>query len=361
MPVGLSDDGEPQWHWRCEPFYYETIKSVTHQMFRSELGQAALPVISSLKKFITNAGDDKNNPLFPLDSVWAEHGAWDSDDFAYKGYHDEITRRYGKPDNIEDYARKAQFINADGYRAMYEAANHRMWDITSGVMLWKLNDCSTSVSWQMYDWYLNPNAGYYFAKKACEPLHIQLNADDHKISVINRYHRNFSNIKYAAKVYDSDMNIKWKEEKTINVGEDRYIEISAIPKLKDITNVFFVKLELLNEEGNLLSSNFYWQSVKTPADMAELANSEKMKPEIKYNIEKSGLEYTVKVKIKNKTKKLSFFNRLSVIRNDTATEILPSFWEDNFITLFPGEERSVDVKFAKDDAGISGISVIAEN
>ena len=42
-----------------------------------------------------------------------------------------FVRCSGDPKTAKEYADNAQFLNADGYRAMFEAANHRMWDITS--------------------------------------------------------------------------------------------------------------------------------------------------------------------------------------------------------------------------------------
>jgi len=330
-------------------------------MFRSELGQAAVPVYSSLKKFINNAGADKNNKIFPLDSVWAEHGAWDSDDFAFRRYHEEIGKRYGAYNTIQDYVRKAQYINADGYRAMYEASNHRMWDITSGVMLWKLNDCAPSILWQIFDWYLNPNAAYYFAKKACEPVHIQMNANDFKVSVINRRHEELKNVKVEASLYDFNLNPKWQKNETANIGEDRYYEVFDIPKPNDITTVYFVKLELKDEKGKTLSSNFYWLSAKSPADLSDLAKAEKAKLKLKCKIEAAEKEYVIRVRAKNTTDKLSFFNRVVIINKETREEILPVFWDDNFITLFPGEEKTITAKFAKTDAKNAEFEVTVDN
>ncbi len=42
-------------------------------------------------------------------------------------------------------------------------------------------------------------------------------------------------------------------------------------------------------------------------------------------------------------------NRLAVIKRSDNEEVLPTFWEDNFITLFPGEERIIEARFAKQD------------
>ena len=138
-------------------------------MFRNELGMPSVPVYESLKKFIPTIDKplDRRNPIYPLDSIWAEHGAWDTNNFCYRAYDNAIRTFYSDPVSSEDYAYKGQLVSSEGYRAMFEAANHRMWDITTGIMIWKLNSCWPDVCWQIYDWYLSPNASYYFSKKAC--------------------------------------------------------------------------------------------------------------------------------------------------------------------------------------------------
>jgi exo-1,4-beta-D-glucosaminidase len=53
--------------------------------------------------------------------------------------------------------------------------------------------------------------------------------------------------------------------------------------------------------------------------------------------------------LKNLATTLSFFNRLMVTKGEGGDELWPSFWSDNFITLLPGEEKTVTVRFAKKD------------
>jgi exo-1,4-beta-D-glucosaminidase len=62
-----------------------------------------------------------------------------------------------------------------------------------------------------------------------------------------------------------------------------------------------------------------------------------------------GDEGVIKVTIRNPADKLSFFNRLMVTKGEGGDEVWPSFWSDNFITLMPGEEKTVVVRFAKKD------------
>ena len=362
MPVGTTDDGRPDYTWETSSYYFEKVKEVYQQMFRNELGIPAIPTLSSLKKFIYNLGEDKTNPIFPLDSVWAEHGAWDGDGYAFRAYDKAIRDVYGcDVKSVEEYVRTAQIVNADGYRAMFEAANSRMWDITSGVMLWKLNSCYPMVLWQIYDWYLNPNAAYYFTQKACEPVHVQMSADTKQVSIINTLYEPLNNIRVKAKVYDFDMNVKWNREEEINMNENCYQEIFKVPQLSNISPVYFVKLELLDKKGDVISENTYWQSSESPDNFSELSKLKDVKLKMDYDVKETEYEYIFKVKVKNLTKKLSFMNRLALVKKDNMEEVLPTIWNDNFITLFPGESRIVEARVSKKDVKDSEITIVIDN
>lgn len=349
LPLGTTDDGDPDYNWNPEHFYFDKILEVDKQAFRNELGVPSVPVYSSLKKFIPRFSKDSNSSIFPLDSVWAEHGAWDDNNYAFRGYDNAIRTIYGKPSSVEDYAKKAQFVNANSYRAMFEAANHRMWTITSGVMLWKLNDCWPSVLWQLYDWYLCQNAAYYYAQKAMEPVHIQMNANNYMISVINTRHVNLDSLLVHVEVVDFNMKTVAFRSEIVSVGADMYKEIFSIPQVSHITPVYFVKLELKKKDGTLLSGNTYWLSSESKPDFSSLSNLEPVALEMTAGKEVKDKEYYITVKLSNHTGKLSFFNRLVITRGASGEEVLPTFWDSNFITLFPGEEKTIKAVIAEKD------------
>jgi exo-1,4-beta-D-glucosaminidase len=387
VPVGTTDNGAPDYTWYPTPFYFNMVDSVENQMFHNELGVPAVSTLSSLKKFIFNLGNDTANPLFPLDSVWAEHGAWDQKGYAFRAYDNAIRHYYGfTTKSVADYARTAQLENADSYRAMFEAADSRMWDITSGVMIWKLNASYPDFAWEMYDWFLNPNAGYYYVKKACEPLHIQMNANDHEVSVINTYHRPLHNATVEAIVYDSNLRVVWEHKAEINVGPDRYQEAFSVPQQSKITPVYFVRLQLRSQTGEVLSSNLYWESSGNPQGwssisnlldvekaksywdslaaspaFSELSKLDNVKLDVSYKVEQTKGEYRVYVTVRNPTQGLSIMNRLAVIKRSDNEEVLPTFWGDNFITLFPGEEKTIEARFLKQDLRGSDFSVVIDN
>ena len=348
LPLGTTDDGDPDYNWNPEHFYFDKILEVDKQAFRNELGVASVPVYSSLKKFIPRLSTDTKNAIFPLDSTWAEHGAWDDNNYAFRGYDNAIRTLYGKPASVEDYARKAQYVNANSYRAMFEAANHRMWTITSGVMLWKLNDCWPSVLWQLYDWYLCQNASYYYAQNAMEPVHIQMNANSRMISLINTRHVGIDSLSVLVSIVDLNMNVLWFKSEPVSIEADCYKELFSVPTGKISTPVYFVKLEL-KRKGHLVSENTYWLSSKEKPDYSALANLEPVEVEISGYKEDAGKECHMTVNLKNNTGKLSFFNRLVITGGENGEEILPTFWDSNFIILFPGEEKTVKATIEKED------------
>jgi len=349
LPLGITDDGAPDYTWYPHDYYYKKIREVKQQMFRDELGVPSVPVFSSLKKFIFDLGEGPRDSIFPLDKNWAHHGAWDDGGYVYKAYDSVIRNQYGFPVTVQDYVRKAQYVNAGSYRAMFEAANHRMWDITSGVMLWKLNSTWPTVVWQIYDWFLNPTAAYYFTKKALEPLHIQLNEDSFTVSVINTKYKVQKNLTASVKVYNFDLTEKWSKNKTFTIGTNQYKELFTIPHIKGLSDTYFVRLILKNNSGNVVSDNFYWFPTKIKNGFSKMNALKQVNLDLNTLVKQIGNQVEIEVTVKNPTEELAFMNRLMVTKGDGGDEVLPTFWSDNFFTLFPGEEKTFTVRFTKSD------------
>ena len=83
-----------------------------------------------------------------------------------------LAKGFGAPSGIEDYCRKAQLINIESNKAMYEGWLDRMWDDASGIMTWMGQSAYPSMVWQTYDYYYDLTGAYWGTKSACEPLHI---------------------------------------------------------------------------------------------------------------------------------------------------------------------------------------------
>jgi beta-galactosidase/beta-glucuronidase len=350
LPTGVTDDGPPDYTWYPHEYYYNKVLEVKKQMFRDELGVPAVSTLGSMKKYIFDLGRGEKNAIYPLDKKWAYHDAWDGNGYAYRAYDNAIRQEYGQPSTAEEYIRNAQYVNAGSYRAMFEAYNHRMWDITSGVMIWKLNATWPQVLWQIYDWFLNPNAAYYYTKKALEPVHIQLNENNFMVSVINTKQKEQKNLTASVKVLNSDLKVKWEKEEKFTMGENCFRELFSLPDIEGLTPVCFVKLVLKDADNKIVSDNFYWfPSDKSRGDLTYITTLEKVNPDISKVFSFEDNEGVMKIKLKNSSEKLFFFKRLMITKGEGGDEVWPTFWSDNFITLLPGEEKTVTARFSRQD------------
>ncbi|MGV8096722.1 MAG: sugar-binding domain-containing protein [Mangrovibacterium sp.] len=344
VPTGLHDAIAFKWMDPAE--YYEKVRAGGKWMFNTEVSVATYPPISSLKKFIPGLFKDFTGmpAPAPVDETWAHHDAsvW------MKDYDPAIRRLYGPPQNITDYIWKSHLVSATQHRAWSEAVNHRMWDITSGIWQWKLNACWPGVGWQVYDWYLKPLPNYYYYKTAFEPLHVQLNPLDGMVTVINRRLQSGKNLVVKAKVYDSQMKLKWEKQANIDIKANTYHDIFTVPPITGLTPVYFIKL-ILTQGGRLVSENFYWLSSKKADDFSELNKLQMVKLNVEQQVEDHGDSSLVHVRLTNSTDHIAFFIHLALTKGTQGDEVLPVFWKDNYFSLLPGESREVTATFAARD------------
>jgi hypothetical protein len=206
-------------------------------------------------------------------------------------------------------------------------------------MLWKLNAAFPSVIWQVYDWYLEPNAGYYFMQNACEPVHIQLNMIDYNVTVINRTYHPVSNLTVQAEVFGMDSKSLFHKTAIVNLTESDVQEPFSLKEiLADAKGVNFVVLNLTDAGGKVVSHNVYWLA----ADNNYNALSNMLHTNLETTILNKQTGETEKswtLKFTNNANILAFFVRPQLL-ND-GEDVLPCFWSANYFSLAPKESITV--------------------
>jgi exo-1,4-beta-D-glucosaminidase len=202
---------------------------------------------------------------------------------------------------------------------------------------------------------------YYYIKKACEPLHVQLNPINSTVTVINNNFESQEDLEVTVKMYDFDMKSIWEKNVKTSIEANTYRDIFSLPSivkrqdwLWKISPVYYVKLELKDSNNNLVSDNFYWLSshVLVADDTDKFIDLRKLptvRLDISYEIEKKGEENVIYVTLKNPTDNLAFFIHLAVTKDQNGEEVLPVFWDDNYFCLIPTEHKQVSAVFAEED------------
>ena len=316
----------------------------------------AVPLVSSLRKMIPE------NHLWPPDSYWNYHAG--SEGFKDLSHFDGAMKAiYGSPSGLGDYEIKSQAMAYDGERAMFEAYSRNKYTST-GVIQWMLNNAWPSLIWHLYDYYLQPAGGYFGAKKACEPLHVQYSYDDNSVVVVNSLYQKFSGLTVTAKLYDQALHERYSRQVQADVDADGVAKVLTLPieAFSPESPVYFVQLALASSDGKGVSSNFYWLSPKkniyewakttykyTPVssyeDFTTLQTLPKIKLDAHASIVTSQDGPAVHITIKNPSDNLAFQVRLGIQKTGEKEEILPVFWDDNYVELMPGETRELTAQY----------------
>jgi exo-1,4-beta-D-glucosaminidase len=320
----------------------------------------AVPPVESIRLMV---GKDH---MWPIDDFWNYHAGGG----AFKDIHvfsDALNARFGPATGVEDYAMKAQMQSYEGVRAMYEAYSRNKYTST-GVIQWMLNNAWPSMIWHLYDFYLRPGGGYFGAKKAMEALHPVYGYDDHSVWVVSSQYEDAKALKLITKVLNLDMTEKFSQENTLDAAADSTSKVLSLPEIQDLSPTYFLVLRLEDASGKVVGSNFYWLSTKsetldweksnwytTPtesyADYTALAQLPKVKLKISSSTERKGEDSVTHVTLENPSKALAFFVRLKVSRGAKGEELLPVLWQDNYVSLLPGEKREVTATYRAAELG----------
>lgn len=318
-----------------------------------------LPPVSTLKKMFP---EDK---LWPISKEYWEYHTGREPFKTLDRYREFINERYGKSSGLEEFAFKAQVTNYELMRPQFEAfVAHK--PKSTGLVQWMLNSAWPSLIWQLYDTYLQPNGAFYSVKKACNPLHAIYRYGFDDIYIANEDLEDANNITVKIRAFDLHskeiFSDQWKGSVKTNISK----EIYKLPEIKNLTDVWFLDIRVYDANNKEVDNSIYWIPLQkdildweaskkldwayyTPtsqfADYTALDRLPKVKLEYDYRFEKDAENGIVKLLVKNPTESIAFFTYFDLVQPGTDEPILPVYWEDNYITLLPGEERVYEAKY----------------
>jgi len=332
---GVSSHGP--YYWRSPRFFYQL-----HESFKTETGSVSVPTIESIQGMMPQKDWETIN------DDWAQHdmarGAQRGDE-----YPSTLAKRYGHIRNLADFVRKAQLANYEAFRAMYEGRNAEMFKQTTGVLTWMSNPAQPSFVWQLYHYDLEPNSSLYAAKKAAETIHVQLNEATGAIEAVNNTPATLSGLTVTSSVYNFDSKLTGTKTNPIaQLPASSTIDVAEIEVGARITPLYFIKLDLTDATGKLLSTNFYWQNVAQD-DFTGLTKLPTATLDASVASHVEGDNTILTVTLHNPTPTVALMTHLQLHQKQSGRRVLPVFYSDNYITLVPGESRTLTIQATTKD------------
>ena len=333
---GVSGHGP---YWACPAKeYFERQTGKLH----SERGMPNIMTIESL-----------NRTIAP-DALWPQSDQWGQHDFCQEGaqrgasFNSIIERAFGPVQSAEQFASLAQWENYEGYRAMYESNNHDR----QGLLIWMSHSCWPSMTWMCYDYYFEPTAAFFGSKKACEPVHIQWNAQTRNVEVINNGVGTKPSLTARRQILTVDGKVIADDAATVSALNDSTVALPALAVAQRYDmgerNTFFVKLSLSDAAGNEVSNNFYVLS-NEEGNTQDLNSLPRVGSELRCTVKAGACATSRTVTIENTSASPVMMIRLN-LKGADGEQILPVDYSDNYFHLMPGEKRTVSVGWNEFDA-----------
>ena len=332
-------------------FFRGEIPRLGSNAINPEVGSVGTPTFESLRLFMPdNALADFPRPDRDWNEVWQLHDymPYSNDDPEAPKVPDQIAI-YGAPDSAERFAYLAQLANYIQYRALFEGFSGTMWRWYAGVFLWKSQNPWTGLRGQLYDWYLEQLGGLFGVRRACEPVHVQLDLASNEVMLVNTSAAAFEGTATAT-LYDLSGRATKGGEASVPAKQppaepQALFSLQNVPTAPD--TVYFVDLRLSNREGQVVSTNFYWL---TTGDYRPLLGLVPAKIEATGTLALAGERWEATVTLVNAAgQPVAFWIRLQVLTSGGLKRVLPVFYRDNYISLIPGERRDISIDFAAAD------------
>jgi hypothetical protein len=284
---------------------------------------------------------DSLRRMMPSSGMWPQGEMWGLHDFSLNGaqggasFRERIEKGYGGANDAATWVELAQFVNYEGYRAMFEAqGKHRM-----GLLIWMSHPAWPSMVWQTYDYYFDPTAAYFGAKKACEPLHIQWNPVTDSVEVVNYSAGAVDGLTASAEIRNLDGSLRWRQSADLSSREDSIETPIHMEYPAGLTAVHFIRLRLARGP-DVISENFYWRGLD-PGGYRALRQLGKATVSAATNQERRGGQWILTTRLENTSETPALMVRLKVVRDASGDRILPALYSDNYVALMPGEHRTI--------------------
>lgn len=330
--VNLQNSG-PYNYREPETYFTEHAKG-----FSVEVGTPSFPTLEAFSAAVP--APDR----WPISDAWAYHDWHPTGNGATKTFTEAMARKLGPPTSLNDFERKAQLMNYETHRAIFEGMNQELWTKSSGRLLWMTQPAWPSTMWQILSHDYDTHGAFYGTKAAAEPVHVQMSLADHALAVVNNTTAPITGAKLRVRVLDLAGRTLSDQTDTVDAAANAVTAGRTLALGLKAGEAAVVRLDLTGPDGAVLSRNLYWIGAddageKRLSDMAAQPVALSVKPG------KVGRgESVVVATLVNKGPAPALNAKLTLV-DAKGERILPAYYSDNYVSLLPGEARTVEIRY----------------
>jgi exo-1,4-beta-D-glucosaminidase len=396
--LGASGEKEGPYDWVPPSYWYDTTHFASNDSTQTNAGGSwgydseesagdTVPTLDSLDRFMS-ASD--------LSSLWQSTRSnqyhLNYEPRCKTGYSfgtlcnfdSALKARYGSWSSLNQYVEEAQAQEYEDTRAQFEAfidhANNTPVPST-GTIYWQMNKGWPSLLWNLYGFDGDQSGAYFGTQEANRTLHAVYALDNGTVTLDNLSNTAQSGLSVEAKVYGlSGSLLDDKTSGNVTLTSQQVLTNVLKPTVPtgSTAQTYFVEL-LLKQNGTLVDRNVYWLSTQPDVlnwnktigqpqgGISKYANLQALQtlPQSSVSVSATtahqagpdGADLATSVTITNTSSSTVSFLLRADVRRGTSTgqelagdnELQSSLWQNNDITLFPGETQTLTATYTSAD------------
>ncbi|UAK26671.1 beta galactosidase jelly roll domain-containing protein [Sphingomonas nostoxanthinifaciens] len=340
--ISLHDSGP--YNWRSPEKYFTEYSNG----FAVEVGTPSFPTLEAWQRVIPPSEQ------WPISDTWAHHDWHQTGNGAVASFTDAMAREFGPATSLPDFERKAQLLEYESYRAIFEGMNAGLWTTNSGRMLWMTQPAWPSSAWQIFSSDYDTHGAFYGVKKASEQVHVQMNLPDHKVILVNNGQTPLARVTVTARVEGLDGRVLAEKSAALSPAAGAVAPAFTLDLEPLMANgPVLVRLTATDASHAMLSDNFYWQA-RDPEALRALTAMPQVMLTGQAALAADGADSVVTVDLANPGKTAAITTKLGLF-DAAGKQVLPAFFSDNYVSLLPGERRRVTIRAAMTLAGAAPV------
>ena len=322
------------YNWRTPREFYK----ITDDFFKTETGSMSVPTLESIKGMMPKKDWET------ITDDWAEH------DFTKGAQHGNeypgiVASRYGKIANLADFVRKAQLMNYEAFRSMYEGRNAQLFHPTTAIITWMSHPAQPSFVWQLYHYDMEPNASLFAVRSAGEMVHIQFNEATADLQVINNLPDAFDGGTAHVAIYNLDGSVAYEHDSPVTAPPATATSLGPVEFPAALSSVHFIKADLRDSTGKIVSTNFYWRAApEHQDDLTDLNKLPAVTLESQIARKDADGKCQITVTLKNTSGGIALMTHVQLRRKKSGDRVLPVYYDGNYISLAPNEQRTITIE-----------------
>jgi exo-1,4-beta-D-glucosaminidase len=327
--------------------YFKSYASDPNFVFKNEIGLELVPRYNSLVRAVPNPDRSADPSPFKSQAL-LDHGYSPRSPMTRA-----VNDTMASPAGVADYLSMAEVLGAESVRAIVEAANKNR-PRNNGTLFWMANAAWVDLWFQLYDWHLQPTAAYFRLKSAARPLHVQYAPDDHTLQVSSTLDE-AKVVKVRATLYSIDGHQEAAQEYPVTALADATTSLGKAPQLIADGKFHFLRLEMLDKKGVELERDTTWTKHTELASLPPTVASAQV---LKKHSENG--ETRMRIVLRNEGPAPAVHVWVDVIKGALGDQVLPADWDENALTLMPGEEREMTVTCRDAEPGNAPLRLMIE-